>query len=60
MRTVIETAEAVRAGEMKAVEVLDECLAAIDAHNAPLNAFVHVDPEFAHRAPVLSLPTETF
>ena len=50
MRTVIETAEAVRAGEMKAVEVLDECLAAIDAHNAPLNAFVHLDSELAHRA----------
>src|SRR5947207_5219067 len=50
MRTVIEMAEAVRAGEMKAVEVLDECLAAIDARNAPLNAFVHVDPELAHRA----------
>src|SRR5438094_2386855 len=50
MRTVIETAEAVRAGEMKAVEVLDECLAAIDAHNAPLNAFVHLDPDLAHRA----------
>ena len=50
MRTVIETAEAVRAGEMKAVEVLDECLAAIEAHNQPLNAFVHLDPELAHRA----------
>src|SRR5436190_11022138 len=50
MRTVIETAEAVRAGEMKAVEVLDECLAGIEAHNQPLNAFVHLDPELAHRA----------
>ena len=28
MRTAIETAEAVRQGELKAVEVLDECLAA--------------------------------
>ena len=30
--------------------MLDECLAAIDAHNAPLNAFVHLDSELAHRA----------
>jgi aspartyl-tRNA(Asn)/glutamyl-tRNA(Gln) amidotransferase subunit A len=50
MRTVIETAEAVRHGELKAVEVLDECLAAIDRHNPPLNAFVHLDSEIAHRA----------
>ena len=50
MRTVIETAEAVRAGEVKAVEVLDECLAAIDTHNPRLNAFVHLDSELAHRA----------
>jgi aspartyl-tRNA(Asn)/glutamyl-tRNA(Gln) amidotransferase subunit A len=49
MRTVIETAEAVRAGEVKAVEVLDECLAVIEAHNAPLNAFVHLDADLAHR-----------
>jgi aspartyl-tRNA(Asn)/glutamyl-tRNA(Gln) amidotransferase subunit A len=50
MHTVIETAEAVRRGEVKAVEVLDECLSAIDAHNEPLNAFVHLDPDLAHRA----------
>jgi aspartyl-tRNA(Asn)/glutamyl-tRNA(Gln) amidotransferase subunit A len=50
MRTVIGTAEAVRRGEVKAAEVLDECLAAIDAHNEPLNAFVHLDRELAHRA----------
>jgi aspartyl-tRNA(Asn)/glutamyl-tRNA(Gln) amidotransferase subunit A len=49
-RTVIQTAEAVRRGEVKAVDVLDECLAAVEAHNAPLNAFVHLDPELAHRA----------
>src|SRR5437868_14066406 len=50
MRTVIETAEAVRRGELKAVEVLDECLAAIDASNGQLNAFVHLDPDLARRA----------
>lgn len=50
MRTVIETAEAVRRGELKAVEVLDECLAAIDSGNGPLNAFVHVDAELARTA----------
>lgn len=47
MRTVIETAEAVRRGELKAVEVLDECLAAVDARNGPLNAFVHLDADLA-------------
>jgi aspartyl-tRNA(Asn)/glutamyl-tRNA(Gln) amidotransferase subunit A len=50
MRTVIETAEAVRRGELKAVEVLDECLAAIDAGNGALNAFVHLDPDLARAA----------
>src|SRR5437899_3986713 len=49
MRTVIETAEAVRRGEVKAVEVLDECLTAIDKANEALNAFVHLDPELARR-----------
>ncbi|MFP5326979.1 MAG: amidase, partial [Acidimicrobiia bacterium] len=50
MRTVIETAEAVRRGELKAVEVLDECLSAVDAHNPTLNAFVHVDADLAREA----------
>lgn len=50
MRTVIEIASAVRAGELKAVEVLDECLDAIDGRNGELNAFVHVDAELARRA----------
>src|SRR3989440_1712274 len=47
MRSVIETAEAVRQGELKASEVLDECLARIQAGAPKLNAFVHVDPEGA-------------
>ena len=50
MRTVIETADAVRRGELKAVEVLDECLAAIESRNGPLNAFVHIDADLARTA----------
>lgn len=49
MDTVIEVAEAVRNGDRTAVEVLDECLARIEAGNAELNAFVHLDPELARR-----------
>jgi len=49
-RTVIETAEAVRSGRLKAAEALDECLAAIEAANPTLNAFVHIDAEAAHAA----------
>jgi len=48
--TAIEIAEAVRAGERKAVEVLDACLAAVEAGNGPLNAFVHVDEGLARAA----------
>ena len=47
MRTVVEVAEAVRAGELKACEILDECLAAIDARNGELNAFVYLDADQA-------------
>ena len=50
VRTPIEIASAVRAGQVKAVEVLDECLAAIDFGNPALNAFTVVDPELARRA----------
>ena len=47
MRTVVEVAEAVRAGELKATEILDECLDAVAAHNGDLNAFVHLDVDGA-------------
>jgi aspartyl-tRNA(Asn)/glutamyl-tRNA(Gln) amidotransferase subunit A len=47
--SVIELAEQVRAGERKAVDVTAEALAAIEAGNGPLNAFVHVDGELARR-----------
>lgn len=50
MRTVTEIAAAVRAGDQKAVEVLDQCLAAIDAGNDALNAFVHLDADVARAA----------
>src|SRR5882762_10991645 len=49
VRTVIDTAEAVRRGALKASEVLDECLARIEAATPMLNAFVHLDPEGAAR-----------
>jgi aspartyl-tRNA(Asn)/glutamyl-tRNA(Gln) amidotransferase subunit A len=49
-RTVREIAESVRRGELKATEVLEESLAAIEASNPPLNAFVHLDPDLARAA----------
>ena len=45
--TAIEIAASVRAGERKAVEVLDACLADVAAGNERLNAFVHLDEEQA-------------
>lgn len=48
--TAIEIAESVRAGERKAVEVLDACLADVAAGNAALNAFVHLDEGLARAA----------
>ena len=47
MRTMIETAEAVRRGDVTAVEVLEECFTEIERRGAPLNAFAHLDPDFA-------------
>jgi aspartyl-tRNA(Asn)/glutamyl-tRNA(Gln) amidotransferase subunit A len=48
--TAVEIAESVRRGERLAVEVLDEALAAIDAANPRLNAFVHIDASGARRS----------
>ncbi|MET0881625.1 MAG: amidase family protein [Acidimicrobiales bacterium] len=48
--TAIEIAEAVRAGERSAREVLGTYLARIDTGNEALNAFVHVDPDLAGAA----------
>lgn len=50
MRTVVEVADAVRAGELKATEVLDECLDAVADRNGDLNAFVHLDADAARAA----------
>ncbi len=49
MESAIEIAEAVRRGERKAVEVLDEVLAAVDTGNEELNAFVHLDQTAARQ-----------
>lgn len=49
MDSVIDVAESVRRKERSAVEVLDDCLARIEAANPELNAFVHVDPDLARR-----------
>jgi len=48
--TAIQIAASVRAGQRKAVEVLDECLAAVAAGNEDLNAFVHLDEGLARTA----------
>jgi aspartyl-tRNA(Asn)/glutamyl-tRNA(Gln) amidotransferase subunit A len=50
MRTVTEIADAVRARELDAVEVVEECLARIAAQNERLCAFVYLDAEGARRA----------
>ncbi|MBI2708928.1 MAG: amidase [Actinobacteria bacterium] len=48
--TLAELATSVRAGERTATEVVGEALAAIEAGNAALGAFVAVDPELALEA----------
>src|SRR5687767_1602258 len=48
--TAIQIAASVGAGERKAMEVLDECLAAVAAGNDRLNAFVHLDEDLARAA----------
>jgi aspartyl-tRNA(Asn)/glutamyl-tRNA(Gln) amidotransferase subunit A len=49
-QSAIEVAESVRGGERRAVEVLDEALAAIAAGNDELGAFVHLDEGLARAA----------
>jgi len=46
-RGVIETADAVRRGELRAVDVLEECLATLEARNPAINAFVMLRAEEA-------------
>src|SRR6478735_2580177 len=47
MPTVLQAAALVRTGEASAADLVELCLDAIDARNATLNAFVHLDPELA-------------
>jgi aspartyl-tRNA(Asn)/glutamyl-tRNA(Gln) amidotransferase subunit A len=48
--TATEVADAIRAGEMKAVDFLERCIEVIEARNDELNAFVHLDLDGARRA----------
>lgn len=50
MPSVIDAAEAIRDGRQSSLELVEECLARIEAHNEALNAFVHVDADGARRA----------
>jgi aspartyl-tRNA(Asn)/glutamyl-tRNA(Gln) amidotransferase subunit A len=49
-QSAVEIAASVRRGERRAVEVLDEALAAVAAGNDALGAFVHVDEGLARAA----------
>ena len=44
--TIADARDALRAGDLTAVELTDACLSAIDASGA-LNAFVHHTPDMA-------------
>jgi amidase len=48
--SALELAAALRAGELSAVELLEACLAAVDARNPELNAIVWRDDEAARAA----------
>jgi aspartyl-tRNA(Asn)/glutamyl-tRNA(Gln) amidotransferase subunit A len=45
--SIIETADAVRRGETSALDVVEACLARIEAGNDALNAFVFLEPDGA-------------
>lgn len=47
--SIVELAAAIRRGELRAVDVLDECLARIDELDRAIRAWVCVDVERAHR-----------
>src|SRR5262252_2233677 len=53
MPSMTEAADAIRAGEYGASELLERCLAAIEASDGPLNAFVHLDLAGARQAAAL-------
>src|SRR6478672_12483994 len=48
--SAVELAAALRARELSAVELLEDCLAAVDARNPELNAVVWRDDEVARAA----------
>ena len=50
MKTLVEIADGVRAGTMKARDAVQTALDTIEARNGPLNAFVMLDPEGALQA----------
>lgn len=43
VESVVEIAEAVRSGRVKATEILEKYIQKIEQHNASLNAFAHLD-----------------
>ena len=47
MPSAIEASDAVRSGKRSSVDLTEQCLAAIAAHNPALNAFVHLDADGA-------------
>ena len=49
VRSAVEIAEAVRLGQLRAVDVLDEAQLVIERRNGELVAFVHLDWELASR-----------
>ncbi len=50
MPSMVEAAAAIARRDYSATELLERCLAAIDAGNDALNAFVHLDPDGAREA----------
>lgn len=49
-RDACDLADEIRAGQLKARELVDVCLDRIERHDPVLNAFCHLDPEVARRA----------
>ena len=45
-----EAAAAIATGEVTATDLLERCIAEIEAHNDALNAFVHLDLDGARAA----------
>ena len=50
MPSVIDATTAIREGRVGSLELVEECLARIGAHDRILNSFVHVDADGARRA----------